>query len=322
MGYRANYIMRRDGEWVHTSSQADALELDGDFMFGPDAALRFLAPWPQWNFTDWQVETSCQGGTLIDVDSRVFMLFLEQLDYADRAALLSALRRTWAGWDVVWAYNGLGDLLRHAGVNPEQARPYGTRHEATLYPFGRSGTPGAVWTLVTVRDDAGVRAYGLDGDAVHPWWVGSGVLSMLHRDTAIASCPYLPDAGLHLDLPARTAGLWSANTALHDIAAEWHTLWPGWRLDFWQDNYRRQMMAAAGAISLPDLDLRAACDRLATRVQTLWHPYLTTNAETFLIRAGQTLEQLRETDWYSFIALQTAITPADLNRALAAIHAA
>jgi hypothetical protein len=320
VGYRANYIVKRGGEWMHTSSQADALELDSDFIFGPDAALRFLAPWPQWDFSDWQIETSCQAGALVDADSRVFMLFLEQLGYADRAVLLDALTRTWVGWDVVWAYNGLGDLLRHAGVDPEQGRRYGTRHEGALYPFGRSGSPGAVWTLVTVRDDAGVRAYGLDSDAVHAWWVGSGVLSMLHDDTAIDSCAYIPDAGIHLDLRDRTAGLWSANT-VHDIAEEWPALWPGWRLDFWRDDYRRQVVAAAGAITLPGPNLDAARERLATRVHALWHRYLTTNAESYLVQAGQSIERLREADWYSFVALQTALTPQDLARALNAIRA-
>src|SRR5258705_13178535 len=108
---------------MHTSSQADALEVDSNFIFGPDAAMRFLDPWPRWNFADWQVETSCQGGAPVDVDSRVFMLFIYQPGDADREALLSALRRSWVGRDVVWGYNGLADLLRHAGVGPEQGRP-------------------------------------------------------------------------------------------------------------------------------------------------------------------------------------------------------
>jgi hypothetical protein len=320
VGYRANYIVKRAGEWVHTSSQADALEIDGDFIFGPDAAKRFLAPWPQWDFADWQIETSCQAGALVDTDSRVFMLFSDQPGYADRAVLLNTLRRTWAGWSVVWAYNGLADLLRHAGVDPEQGRPFGTRHESALYPFGRSGMTKTVWTLVTVRDFATVRAYGLDGDAVHPWWVGEGVVSMLADDTAIGACPYIPDAGLHLDLRDRSAGLWAATMALHDIAEEWSTLWPGWRLRFWEDDYHRQLGAAAGAIAVPRPDLGAARDRLATRVRGLWQRFLTTNVEAYLQRAGQSIEQLREADWYSFVALQTAVTGDDLDKALAAIR--
>jgi hypothetical protein len=305
---------------MHTSSQADALEVDSNFIFGPDAAMRFLEPWPRWNFADWQVETSCQGGALVDVDSRVFMLFIDQPGYADREVLLSALRRSWAGWDVVWAYNGLADLLRHAGVDPEQGRTYGTRREGALYPFGHAGSPKAVWTLLTVRDNATVRGYGLDGDAVHPWWVGSDVLSMLHDDAEVDSCPHVPDAGLHLDLRDRSAGLWTGTTALHDIADEWASLWPGWRLRFWRDDYHQQLRAALGGVTLPGLDLATARDRLAARIRTAWQPYLTTNAQTYLSEAGQSIDELREADWYSYVALRTAVEPADLNRALAAIH--
>ena len=83
VGYRANYIVKRGGEWMHTSSQADTLEVDSNFIFGPDAAMRFLAPWPRWDFADWQIETSCQGGALVDVDAQVFMLFSDQPGYAD-----------------------------------------------------------------------------------------------------------------------------------------------------------------------------------------------------------------------------------------------
>lgn len=322
MGYRANYIVRRGGEWLHTSSQSDTLEIDGDFIFGPDAALRYLAPWPQWNFDEWQVETSCQGGALIDVDSRVFKLFYDQPGYADRAVLLETLRHTWPGWQVDWAFNGLADLLRHAGVDPEQGRRYGTRYEAALYPFGRSGTQATVCTLVTVRDATSVRAYGLDGDAVHPWWVGEPVLTMMPADAALASCPYIPDAGLHLDLTHRTAGLWSGTTALHDVALEWPALWPGWRLDFWGDDYRRQIAAAGATVTLPQPDLAAARDRLAARVRARWQPYLTSNVETYLVGAGQSIEQLRDVDWYSYVALHTAVRPEDLNRVLSTVHAA
>jgi hypothetical protein len=247
------------------------------------------------------------------------MLFYDQPGYADRAVLLQTLRRTWAGWRVVWAFNGLADLLRHAGLDPEQGRVYGTRYEENLYPFGRIGRPKSVWTLVTIRDETGVRAYGLDGDAVHPWWVGANVLSMLHDDTAITTCPYIPDAGLHIDLIDRSVGLWSGNTALHDIAVEWDELWPGWELRFWQDDYQAQIIAARGAVTLPPPDLPDARDRLEHRVRARWQPFVT-DADTNPGRAGRSIEELRETDWYAFVALSAAPAPADVEQALAAIR--
>lgn len=319
MGYRANYIVKRDAEWVHTTSQADALDIDSNFIFGPDVALRFLAPWPQWDFGAWQIETSCQGGALVDTDARVFAFFSDQLGYADRAVLLDTLRRTWAGWEVVWAYNGLSDLLRHIGISPEEARRFGTRHERELYPFGRTEVSGPVWTLVTVVDEDGVRAYGLDGDAVHPWWVGPDVVTMFHADTRIDSCTSVPDAGLHLDLRTRTAGLWTAITSLHDIAEDWPALWPGWSLDFWGDDYGRQLRGAGRAVTVADVNRSAARARLAMRVAKLWQPFLTTNAEAYFEGLGVTRDQLRDDSWYSYVAIQTAVTPDDLDGALAAI---
>ena len=68
--------------------------------------------------------------------------------------------------------------------------------------------------------------------------------------------------------------------------------------------------------------MQPARDRLAARVRARWQPYLTSNVETYLVQAGQSIEQLRDADWYSFVALHTEVHPEDLNRALSAVHRA
>jgi hypothetical protein len=49
----------------------------------------------------------------------------------------------------------------------------------------------------------------------------------------------------------------------------WPDRWPGWTLELWGDDYRRQS-AICGGITLPEVDLSAAMSELAKRVDQYW----------------------------------------------------
>jgi hypothetical protein len=74
----------------------------------------------------------------------------------------------------------------------------------------------------------------------------------------------IPCTGVHLDCPASTVGWWTTwDTPDLDLLAE---RWPGWRLEFWRDDYLEQVRRCRGAFVLPDVDLNATLDDLRTRV--------------------------------------------------------
>lgn len=80
----------------------------------------------------------------------------------------------------------------------------------------------------------------------------------------------MPDAGLHLDIATKTAGLWSIEP-LKGLDEAWPELWPGWHLEFWEDDFRQQVARCRGLLDdLPVVDIEPELRSLAERVRTWW----------------------------------------------------
>jgi hypothetical protein len=88
-----------------------------------------------------------------------------------RAAYLDAVTRTWPGWQVRWAFNGLADLIDHLGGDISQIRR-DTSEPETLY-WGDRTERMHLRYVVTVGDTLG---YGLAWNANDPWLVWAGLL--------------------------------------------------------------------------------------------------------------------------------------------------
>ncbi|MFD0598005.1 hypothetical protein ACFQZ4_41830 [Catellatospora coxensis] len=121
MGSGPNRAVIRDG--AHTlyfpGDAGDGL----DYLLapGPDVVARWLAQLGGQTAGRWPEDPRCPAGVLIDPDQRVLLLFAVALgDYAYRAAVLDAFARTWSGWQLRWAHDGLADLIAYTG----ETRPW------------------------------------------------------------------------------------------------------------------------------------------------------------------------------------------------------
>ncbi|MDI6104715.1 hypothetical protein QLQ12_39605 [Actinoplanes sp. NEAU-A12] len=249
MGSRVNVAVRQGGDWTHCGSNGLGYSLGAYLALGPGPALAVVRSrsLPVWDRRQWQLESTCEGAALIDLDARDLLFFLD-LGYEQRLAVLEAYGRTWAGWTVRWAYNGLADVTDALGVSRDvlQRDPWdGT----DLFRWHRPGPDEelVLRQMITV----GEVAYGLDHHAVDPWEIGPALLDQIGDLPRVTTLPEMPRAGLHLDPVARTAGVWSV-APVRNLTERFAGRWPGWTLEFWEDRYREHASRCAGVFEFPD----------------------------------------------------------------------
>jgi hypothetical protein len=173
------YVVVRDGKGTFLHNNLGAYEILECSVAGPELTLRFLDTYHRLGFggedTGWEPEWFtygvCEGGLLVDCDQQVLMVSTEHRDWAVRAAYLDTVRRTWPGWQVRWACDGIADLTRYVGLDTAGVEQAG-RGPSPLYTRGRSQTADLVY-LVTVAWPGGRTAvHALTWDAAVPWRVG------------------------------------------------------------------------------------------------------------------------------------------------------
>lgn len=266
-----NHAVIRDGSHTLYLSGGTGDGLDYLFAPGPDVVLRWLAQLDGQATGEWPADPRCSGGVLIDTDRRVLLLFATALgDYAYRAAVLDAFGRTWSGWQVRWAYDGLADLITYTGGDPAAALVSQDAPQLPRYDGHDPELPLAA--LVTVADEQGCRAYGLSPDLVgeQPFRAGPRLIDWLADGEPLEWCDEIPSAGLHLDPATRTAALWSV-LPLRGLRAQWPALWPGWTLDFWDDAYTRQVALCPDVLDeVPQVLVEPGLRELARRLVDRW----------------------------------------------------
>ncbi|MFI7548024.1 hypothetical protein [Actinoplanes sp. NPDC049599] len=263
MGGRVHYIVVRGGQ-VRNSILGGGYGygLDYHVAVGPELVLAWLDERAQASDPaegqEWLGDTLCEGGVLLDVDEQVMLVFSElpwlnstKAAYEWRLAMLDGWSRTWPGWRIEWAYDGLADLARYVGVNPE------TLHDLDP-PEDPPIDPDDAGYLVTIAG----TSWTLPGYADAPWEHGLRLIGLLAGRQPITAPDHVPLGGLHLDIPRRRAQLWTIRP-LCGARERWPQLWPGWELSFHEDRY------PAG---LPIPDPGPALAGLAERVHEHWAP--------------------------------------------------
>ncbi|MCO6005802.1 hypothetical protein NE236_12485 [Actinoallomurus purpureus] len=269
MGHPANFILV-DATGRRLYYDHWAADTIGDVLIaGPRSATRYVTAQRVCEERDdeWLEEASAEGGATIDHRARRLVFFGDDLmrEIPARRAFLRLLALTWPGWDVRWAYDGLGDVADHAGLGRAAVRR-DLGGERTM-PEGLlpGGEEDRVAHLVTLRDETGVlTAYPFARADAHSAWQGPELLHRLPEGgLARLRLPAVPGSGLHVDVRTRTADVWTAAAVpgLQPVLAE---LWPGWRVRFRDDQYEEQMRRCADAVTFPPLDLVAGLDELLT----------------------------------------------------------
>ncbi|TDD88656.1 hypothetical protein E1293_05970 [Actinomadura darangshiensis] len=267
MGARANFaLIDEDGLRLHYSHWG-ADRVCSALAAGPAAAGRFIAAQHRCDdpARDWLNDVWAEGGALVDETTRTLWFYGGQLllDLPFKRAFLALLELTWPDWTVRWAYDGVGDLAAAAGIDRSAVRS----PDADERAMPRESDPLVEWRvhLLTVRADGETTAYPLSEEA-HTAWQGPELLGMLpaggHPRLDLEE---IPVSGLHMDVAARTAGVWLGHTS-RGLFPEVAALWPGWRVEFWEDRYEEQLARCGGAITVPDMDPAAALEEVLSRI--------------------------------------------------------
>lgn len=212
----------------------------------------------RWSTAAWLDDVWCEGAALVDHDQRRLCFFTSHHEgHDERAAILAVLARTWPGWQIDWAYDGLADLVTHVGQDPAIVRSEGSLEEKPV-----AAEDDQVGCLVTVTDGGDPpRAYALDCDAEEVIDLGPAVLGRLPGDALRTHCAVIPESGVHLAPTTRSAGVWTIRS-LCGALDRLERLWPGWHWEMWEDRRDEQRTRTAGRISIPEPDLVTALGAL------------------------------------------------------------
>jgi hypothetical protein len=243
MGDRANVIVVRDNGTHELYRTGWAVGIDLDLVEGPAPVLAMLPGLHQDGW--WLDDTTAQGGILLDLGRKVLLFFAWEgpsTELRHRAAVFELIRAAWPGWEVRWLYDGPAELREYVGLDPEYVRCRDT--DPSLAPLlapddeDLAGPdPGGV--VITV----GAGRCHVAADAFdHPVREGVALLDRLANAPGHASCHLHVNAGIHLDPERRHLGWWSLCSSPQ--AYQVPESWPGWTVEFWQDDWERHIKAS------------------------------------------------------------------------------
>lgn len=271
MGQRANYVIVEDDGYALYYSHWSANTLDRDLFWGPEPAIDFVRQQAPREPGQWLDQIWAEGGALLNPEMRHLILFGGEdvnWDVPLRRLYLTLLEGAWPGWDIAWAHEGLVNFTDYLGLErslvmaeeqPTHAAPpriakdappeticslRGADGRLTLYPLERY--------VESVRD-LGPRLIGhleaLPG------------AKDLEADLTDGDC----QAGLHVDVAARSVALWQAGGA-PDIHRRMAELWPEWSFTWHRDRFEQQVALTESRLTFTEPSRTALLERLSHRL--------------------------------------------------------
>ncbi|MFD7027439.1 hypothetical protein ACFWAR_05315 [Streptomyces sp. NPDC059917] len=243
MGDRANVVVVRENGAHELYRSGWAVGIDLDLLDGPTAVLAMLPDLRQDGW--WLDDTVAQGGILLDLGRQVLLFFAWEgpsTELRHRAAVFELIRAAWPGWTVRWLFDGQAELREYVGLDPEcvRSRDAGPCAAPFLAPDDEElagPDPGGV--VITV----GAGRCHVASDAFdHPVREGAALLDRLADAPGHGSCRLHVNAGIHLDPERRRLGWWSLSSVPRAYRVP--DVWPGWTVEFWQDEWERHVRAA------------------------------------------------------------------------------
>ncbi|WP_152628243.1 hypothetical protein [Streptacidiphilus neutrinimicus] len=265
MGSRAQYVVVENGAWQRFGSHWGANRIAADLLAGPAAATRCFRALDETE--TWLDDLWCEGAALVDHDRRVLLWYAFQDSWADHRAVRAVLARTWPGWDVRFAHDGMGDLTHHLGLGRELTREPGwLEHHEPSWFTDEDSEP---WAVVSLRfPDGSVRAFGGGcRETVEHVLDGPGLIDLLLRAAPTPQLTDMPYGGVHFEPAARTVSVWAVQTVAG--LNGWPLPgWEGWTLDFHGDDHAHHAAVLPSDYPFPQSPLapalRALRDRLGT----------------------------------------------------------
>jgi hypothetical protein len=269
VGQRANLIVVEGGVYQLFYSHWCANTLHRDLFWGPEHALAFIRIQRPVVVSGWLDNVWAEGGALIDLDSRNFVLYGGEdvlYDMPLRRVYLELLAKTWAGWMVHWAYEGIAELADYVGYPRDKVL---TKPVCESSVFELNPPEQRDWTNLVASvcfQDGTIRIFPLAGDLAAYLASGpkladnvprSGGLDRLNLDEWTKE---FPGGGFHLELSARRLDFWAARDVpgLEECVTR---DWSGWVVCWHRDVYEAQLERTEGLLCFPIPDREELLER-------------------------------------------------------------
>jgi len=155
----------------------------------------------------------------------------------------------WPGYSISWAYDATAEIAAYVGASFPM-RDRASQPELTL----ADDTTGLHHLVTVLGPDGMIRAWPLWWGSSAAWH-GPRLLEMLPGAGFHAlELGRIPESGVHVDVLGKALGVWLTNP--DPGLFRWlGRLWPGWRIDRWDDRYEEQFLRCGPSITAPDVDL-------------------------------------------------------------------
>jgi hypothetical protein len=258
---RAVYVVLDAYGWQRYTGRTSAPKLDLDLAAGPAAALRRIRE--QEKTDQWFDDIWCEAAALVDQPHKILLFFtIHSEHYAHRAALLATLARTWPGWEIRWAYDGIADLVAYLGLDRAEVH---TDAHTVLEPDPARDDEFDQLVSVT-RASGETEAYGLVLPIHEVLGWGPESVELLPSDARVSTCE-LPRSGVHIDFTTKTIGMWTMD-AFCGLADK--LSWPGWQVEVWDDRYTEHLDKCE--VTVPDWSLADGLKTLLDRARGETNP--------------------------------------------------
>lgn len=267
MSHAANYLWISGGRTLIATSRWGAPALPRDVFWGPETLFKLIDAMADEHEAPLYGELMCEGAVLVDADHRLLLLFGgEDLagEHLLQRAYVEMLSVVWAGWRVRWAYGGMADIARAAGVEPRpedpeplpaaSLRPW--RAETRAWSRGSDGRYAwhphpdpwnrplddemlyfnrseCSFCVITSHGPSGTHDHPIAGRLATVLAHGPGLRELLADHPPVPPSPALNDAngGAVVDWDARTLRYWTGWAEPSWLPGRLREAWPGWSVD-------------------------------------------------------------------------------------------
>jgi hypothetical protein len=250
-----------------------AVGLDLDLLAGPDVVVPLIRARDRVRGR-WRDDGMCEAAALIDLRSRTLLLFASEgpiTQMRHRSATWELLRRAWPGWELRWTYDGPAELASYLGLDPEEVRyrPPSVYSESALDLDDEELADRDPLVRVVTIGGAG-RCHLLSAVNDHPIVEGPSLADRLAEAPDHGVCALAADSGIHVDPARRRVGWWLLGAVPE--AGEMASRWPGWTVEFWQDDWEEHVRVAGGRFVPPTVRREQALIELRSEAVEHWSP--------------------------------------------------
>ncbi|MDJ0835252.1 MAG: hypothetical protein QNK37_01985 [Acidobacteriota bacterium] len=261
MGHRANLVLiEKKGYRLFYSHWAGTM-LPEDIFWGPEQTLEYFRAHSEVEPDDWQDCVLGEGGVLMDRYKQHLIVYgcsYVATDLPVRRLFLEALKETWPGWTIQYAYNGVLDLAEYVGY--EDMEDLYSDHIDIDWNLQEDLSPPeyreSMNLVGSITDLSGrTQLFPLSGDLDCYLKLGPRLTKYIdkHGQSTLDTTEWtesFPISGWHVDMPNRTVSFWKSNpeTNLHKQLI---SRWTGWAIHNLNDNYESHVAEVNDCLKLP-----------------------------------------------------------------------